>query len=280
MSEWFVNGDRADTIDIDDRAMQYGDGLFETIAIRNGQPRLWSYHAERLRTGCARLDLDDPGMEVPERQLTLALGACASDTKRATAKLIVTAGPGPRGYRRAANALSILVGIFESRALGLGYYRDGVVARMCSTRLAKQPQLAGIKTLNRLEQVLARREWQDDGVFEGLMLDTDDRLICGTMSNVFLVKDQSFVTPAITQCGVSGVMRRHVLALLDEAGISCDVREIEAGELADCEGLLLTNSQFGVLPVRECGRFTWRSSDRARSVMSLVSGSGIDEGSA
>ena len=277
MSEWFVNGEPADSISIVDRAVQYGDGLFETVAIRDGQPRLWSYHVERLRTGCARLDLEDPGERMLARQLNSALEACTFGTDRATVKLIVTAGQGPRGYRRAPGAQTLLVGVFASPVLARDLYRDGVKARICQTRLAIQPQLAGIKTLNRLEQVLARREWQDESTFEGLMLDTEERLICGTMSNVFIINGQSLATPAITRCGVSGVMRRRVLALMNEGGMPCEVRDIEVGELEACDGVMITNSQFGVLPIRDCGQLAWRSAESAEPFMALLRDDGIRE---
>jgi 4-amino-4-deoxychorismate lyase len=152
-----------------------------------------------------------------------------------------------------------------------------VRVRVCATRLAIQPQLAGIKTLNRLEQVLARNEWDDDTVFEGLLLDTAGRLICGTMSNVFLFDGNSLATPAITRCGVSGVMRRHLLATVELAGIDCQVRDIAGDELNHCQGVFLTNSQFGVLPVHRCGSRRWHQDEFSQRLMRLVANSGIAE---
>jgi 4-amino-4-deoxychorismate lyase len=157
------------------------------------------------------------------------------------------------------------------------WYRDGVRVRVCDTRLSVQPQLAGIKTLNRLEQVLARNEWDDETAFEGLLLDTDERLICGTMSNVFLIDGNSLVTPAITRCGVSGVMRRHVMATVEQAGIDCNVRDIAGAELKSCLGGFLTNSQFGVLPVMQCADRTWRQDELSHRLMRLVADSGVAE---
>jgi len=165
----------------------------------------------------------------------------------------------------------------DSSRLPESMYRDGVRTRVCSTRLAIQPLLAGIKSLNRLEQVLARNEWQDETVFEGLLLDTDDRLICGTMSNVFLIHGNTLATPAITRCGISGVMRRHVLATVEQAGIDCDVRDIPSDELSSCQGGLLTNSQFGVLPLIQCADRSWQLNDLSRRVMQLVTDSGVAE---
>jgi 4-amino-4-deoxychorismate lyase len=281
MTEWFRDGQPCDTLPANDRAVQYGDGLFETIAIRNGVPRLWKYHVERLQTGAARLGLAAPPESTLRAGLDAALRQAHADTARCVAKLVMTAGSGPRGYRRGASAAAtLLTGVSAARRLEDACYRDGIVLRLCNTRLARQPQLAGMKTLNRLEQVMARNEWHDDAVFEGLTLDTDGRLICGTMSNVFLIAGQQLITPAITHCGVSGVMRRHVLTLLDEAGIDCEVRDVEAGELWAADGVFICNSQIGILPATRCGSHSWQPQAVFRELTALLRHSGIEEGPA
>ncbi|HSM29668.1 MAG TPA: aminodeoxychorismate lyase [Woeseiaceae bacterium] len=281
MTEWFRDGRADNTVSTDDRAVQYGDGLFETIAIRDGAPRLWTYHVERLQTGAARLGLAVPAEDKLLDSLQAALGQAQADRNRCVAKILFTAGQGPRGYRRAGGApTTLLTGIADAQRLPDSCYRDGVDLRLCHTRLAVQPLLAGMKTLNRLEQVIARNEWNDDSVFEGLTLDTDGRLICGTMSNVFIVTGQALVTPAISRCGVSGVMRRHVLALSDGAGIECRVRDVEAEELWAADAVFISNSQFGVLPARRCGAHTWQPNETFRRIASLLRDSGAVEGPA
>ena len=278
MTYWFDDGRPLDSIRLDDRAVQYGDGLFETIAIRSGRPRLWSYHTERLQTGCARLGLVVPDVQRLEDALSSALANAPVDTDYCVAKLLVSAGTGPRGYKRATDGPgTLLIGLSDSSRLPANMYRDGVRVRLCDTRLAVQPTLAGIKTLNRIEQVLARNEWDDEAVFEGLVLDTDERLICGTMSNVFLIDGNSLATPAITRCGVSGVMRRHLLTTVEQAGIDCEVRDIAGDELKTCQGGFLTNSQFGVLPVTQCAGRTWRQNEFSRQLMRLVANTGVTE---
>jgi len=278
MTQWFREGLSLDSISIDDRSVQYGDGLFETIAIRDGEPRLWRYHLERLHAGCARLGLAAPAKAALEDALSSAVAVSRIDARRCVAKVLISAGQTPRGYRRDLDgAVTILVGLSESARLPAAIYQDGVILQLCNTRLAAQPQLAGIKTLNRLEQVLASRELHDEAVFEGLTLDTDDRLICGTMSNVFLIEGQSLVTPAMTRCGVSGVMRRHLLTILAEAAIDAEVRDVAIDELWSCDGVLITNSQFGVLPVKCCGEKSWQPADMTRRIMKMVADSGIEE---
>jgi 4-amino-4-deoxychorismate lyase len=281
MTQWFRDGRACSTVAADDRGVQYGDGLFETIAIRGGAPRLWDYHVERLSTGAGRLGITAPDAASLRAELDAALGQSQADTDRCVAKFVLTAGTGPRGYRRdSSGSASLLTGIAATRAVHDRLYRDGVELRLCRTRLAAQPQLAGMKTLNRLEQVLARNEWQDDAVFEGITMDTDGRIICGTMSNVFLISGQQLLTPAITRCGVSGVMRRHVLALLHDAEIECQVRDVEADELWAADGVFLSNSQFGVLPARRCGNNDWPIPETFRRIATMLGDSGVHEGPA
>ena len=281
MTEWFRDGRPCDALPAHDRGVQYGDGLFETVAIRNGAPRLWNYHVERLQCGAARLGLAVPTESALRVELDGALEQARTDTDRCVAKLLMTAGAGPRGYRRSSDTpVTLLTGISDSRRPADACYRDGIDLRLCNTRLAIQPQLAGMKTLNRLEQVLARNEWHEDSVFEGLTLDTDGRLICGTMSNVFLIIGQQLITPAITRCGVSGVMRRHVLALLDDADVDFRVRDVEVDELRAADGVFISNSQVGLLPAKRCGSSSWQPHIVFRKLTRMLRESGIEEGPA
>jgi 4-amino-4-deoxychorismate lyase len=281
MTQWFRDGRPCDTVAAGDRGVQYGDGLFETIAIRDGAARLWDYHVERLQTGARRLGIAAPDEATLRAELDAALGQTQADADRCVAKFVLTAGTGRRGYRRdSSGSASLITGISGAREVHDELYREGVELRLCRTRLAAQPQLAGMKTLNRLEQVLARNEWQDDAVFEGITMDTDGRIICGTMSNVFLISGQQLLTPAITRCGVSGVMRRHVLALLHDAEIECQVRDVEADELWAADGVFLSNSQFGVLPARRCGNSDWPIPETFRRIATMLGDSGVHEGPA
>ncbi len=276
MNKNAMNNDASKSID---RAAAYGDGLFETIAIRDSKARLWSLHLERLQTGCARLGLPCPTPDVLLAELETAIGSAGIPTDLATAKLTVSAGTTGRGYQRDPNADSIVrISLHTAKSLPAQDYQSGVATRLCTTRLGVQPLLAGIKTLNRLEQVLARAEWNDEHSFEGLMLDTEGRLICGTMSNVFIVKENVLITPAITRCGVSGIMRRHLISLLrEQEGMECGVRDVAADELTSADEVFLTNSQFGVLPVRAFTSMQWAVGPITRRAQTIASENGVPE---
>ena len=278
MSLWICDGQTVDSIPIDDRSAQYGDGLFETVAIRGGKPRFWNLHMARLQTGCERLGIEAPSVAAIQADVDVAISLHDSASNDATLKIVVSTGSGPRGYgRRSDISPKIRVGIFSAQALPASHYRKGVEVRVCTTRLAIQPQLAGIKSLNRLEQVLGRTEWDDESVFEGLMLDTDTRLICGTMSNVFMATQTALTTPAITRCGVSGVMRQQLIGWLDNAGVACEVRDVEFDELRTAGEVFLTNSQFGILPVRRCQKYDWSIGRITQQAMTLAADNGVTE---
>jgi len=278
VSSWFQNGHALDAIRLDSRALQYGDGLFETVAIRDHQPRLWTLHVERLLFGCDQLGIKAPDPDMLVQQLEYALQSSTIGTQYALAKIIVSAGSGRRGYQRSANKSSeLLIGIFGAVPPDTEFRRQGVLTRLCETSLAVQPALAGIKSLNRLEQVLARAEWQDPDVFEGLMCDTDGQLICGTMSNVFVIRSDSVSTPALDRCGVAGVMRQHVLNTLSASGMTVRVCDISWDHFLTADEVFLTNSQFGVLPVRACDEQQWPVGSQTIKILTLVAKTGIEE---
>ena len=278
MSDWYCDGIRIDGIPVDDRAVHYGDGLFETIAIRAGEPRLWSLHIDRLNSACKRLGIDPPAEKSLYDGIAKALQETYIDPGYALAKIIVTAGSGPRGYKRPETASGrVLTSVMIPQRYPRENYQDGVATVRCETTLAAQPALAGLKTLNRLEQVLARNEWQDNDVFEGLMCDADGHLICGTMSNVFVVRDQSVSTPALDRCGVEGVMRRHVLGTFRSDGGVITETNIDWDEAMSADELFLTNSQFGIMPIRQCGAQHWQVGPVTVKIMKLIEQSGIEE---
>jgi 4-amino-4-deoxychorismate lyase len=236
--------------ELPDRGLEFGDGVFETIAVVNGRLRLIEAHLGRLARGCARLGIAAPATDALRAELEAA--ARAPDT--GVVKLIVTRGAGGSGYAARSGATpQRFVYALPARVRPAALARDGVRVRLCDTRLAEQPRLAGIKHLNRLEQVLARAEWSDAGVAEGLMLDVHGRLVCGTMSNVFLVKDDALVTPSLERAGVEGVMRAALLAAFRSAGARIAVREVDAAELASASEIFLTNALIGAWPVADCG---------------------------
>jgi 4-amino-4-deoxychorismate lyase len=118
--------------------------------------------------------------------------------------------------------------------------------KVCEMRLSKQPKLAGIKHLNQLERVLARNEWADPAIHEGLMLDTDNCVIEGTMSNVFIVKGGKILTPDLTSSGVDGIVRQAVLKQARKADYDISIQKISLVEVVEADEIFMTNSLMPV----------------------------------
>ncbi len=240
-----VNGEPVDLINNQDRGLQYGDGLFETMVVRNGVICFLARHLRRMQQGCDILSINLVNMKL----LSATLQQQATHYEQAVIKLILTAGNSARGYKRSSDSQSNT--IIKVSAMPEADNGRCIKAMLCTTRLARQPLLAGIKHLNRLEQVLARNEWDDESIQEGLLLDTDNWLIEGTMSNIFLAKDGQLKTPDLSQCGVAGIMRSVVIDLAQAAGIVVNISQISETELKTADEIFMTNSLFEVRPVCE-----------------------------
>jgi len=246
MTGTLVNGRPATTVEVADRGFQYGDGLFETIAVRHGSLLLWDLHLDRLSRGCVRLGIPIPSGEVLLREARQLL----THRDRGVLKIVITRGPGGRGYGPPATGEPTrVIQCLDWPNYPDEYARDGVAVRWCATRLARQPRLAGLKHLNRLEQVLARGEWTGPEP-EGLMRDAGGYVIEGTMSNVFAVVRGTLLTPDLSECGVSGVVRSKVIELAQHARMEVTVTPIPAETLEQADELFLTNSLIGLWPIR------------------------------
>lgn len=278
MTDWFRNGDAIGQVDASDRGFQYGDGLFETVAIRNDAPRLWQYHMDRLSKGCTLLGIEKPADTELYEGVMHALRHSDISSACSVAKIIVSAGVGRRGYGRSrATTPTVLFGAFPAAPPPVESYADGVDLALCRTRLASDSPTAGLKTLNRLEQVLARSEFIDSGEFEGLTMDAADNIICGTMSNVFFVTKKSISTPSLERCGVAGVMRRHVVETLRGQGIDTHIQTVKLVDLKNIDEVFVSNSQFGVMPVRSCADMQWPVGETTKNVMSILADNGVAE---
>jgi len=241
-----INGQKTDVISYQDRGFQFGDGVFETIALVQGRCVFWSEHMARLQLGCERLGIMAPNVAV----LAEEAQAVILDEQRGVLKIIVTRGVSDRGYQFLSTIESTRVVFFSSwpRHI-LTNRRSGVCVRVCQTRLASNPHLAQIKHMNRLENVLARAEWREPEIVEGLMLDQSGYVIEGTMSNVFVIEDDCVYTPSITDVGVAGVVRGVVLDYLNQHNVTNQIMPMDLERVLAADGLFITNSLIGIWPV-------------------------------
>ncbi len=257
MTTMLINGVAATEIAVSDRGLQYGDGLFETMKVEDGKIRLWPLHWQRLSQGCERLAIPLIEQAQLEAEMNKLIQQQAENCF--VLKLIITRGSSARGYAFAEPlAPTRILACYPLPQYPPQYQQDGVCVRYCDTLLSENPLLAGLKHLNRLEQVMARNEWHNDDYQEGLMSTAAGHVVDGIMSNLFAVKDGKLFTPSLEQAGVAGVMRQHVINCAKQAGIAVYASCFSRSELEDADELFLSNSLFGIWPIRVIGktRFT------------------------
>ena len=265
MLSW-IDGQPAELLSIQDRGLAYGDGLFETIAVTAGQPSLLERHLARLTEGGARLHIP---LDLP--LLRAELLAFSRQLGDGVAKLILTRGDGLRGYAppQPAQPRRLLLGN-PKPSYPAAHAAQGVRLFPCATRLAEQPVLAGLKHLNRLEQVLARGEWRDAEHAEGLMLDGAGRVIEGVYSNLFIVRDGVLITADLSRCGVAGVMRAELLAQAQALGVPVVVADINIEQLQQADEVFVCNSVYGVWPVCAYAALSWPVGPLTRKLQGIA----------
>lgn len=262
-----INGESRQTLDITDRAFQYGDGLFETIEVLNGQPTLLNRHLSRLEYGCQRLKIPT----VDSKLLNSEIKQLSSQLEHGIIKIIISRGSGGRGYRCPDNAKPTrIISTHPHPNYPKYFQQQGITVLFCNTQLSLNPALTGIKHLNRLEQVLARAEWNDNNIQEGLMLDRAGKVIEGTMSNFFYVKNNTLFTPAEDHCAVAGIMRALILELAEKNGLSISHRLADKDMLLQADEAFVCNSVIGIWPITQLLHKTWQVGEHTKSIMSWV----------
>ncbi len=263
-----VNGQVGVSLDPLDRGLHYGDGLFETLYVNPQGIEFWDQHMQRLVAGCRRLNMEPPSLSILLKE---SLTLIKQSGQPAILKVVLTRGCGGRGYRPPTNGqANRIISLHPLPNYPNVWQKEGVKTRICSTLASINPSLAGMKHLNRLEQVLARAEWREEDVAEGLMFDFNDRLIEGTMSNVFLMLDGQLHTPRLNQSGVSGIMRQAVFEVAKTLNMTLHERDIDKKELCKVEAMFLTNSIIGVWPVNALGGVSYPVNEITQKIQADV----------
>ena len=247
-----VNGKASEHISAADRGLHYGDGVFETLVYKDGKIRALKAHLIRLEEGATQLKIPMPDIDVLTDELQQVASA-ESETQSGDAvlKIILTRGAGGRGYRPSVQPQPTRIISRHALATYPKRAEEGVAVRICAQRLVDNPTLAGMKHLNRLEQVLARMEWDDDEITEGLMCNAHGDIVEGTSSNVFIVESGVLITPPVDRCGVAGIVRAELFEIAHAAGIPCHQRYISPAEFAAADEAFICNSVNGIWPVRQ-----------------------------
>jgi 4-amino-4-deoxychorismate lyase len=249
---YLINGSFDATISPFDRGFAYGDGVFRTLVMRNGAPESWPQHYQKLVADCAAINIVCPSAEL----LMSDLQQLFLLDEVAVAKIIITRGEGNRGYTPPPITAPMRV---VTKSTMPEYpeerFSEGVNLHVCETRLALQPKLAGIKHLNRLENVLARMEWNDahtaSGIADGILLDTNDNVIECTAANIFARFGDTLITPSLVQCGVAGITRQRIIELAHTLSLKTSVETFNLEKLFAADEVIICNSIYDAWQVRK-----------------------------
>jgi 4-amino-4-deoxychorismate lyase len=254
-----------------DRGFAYGDGVFRTLKIINGIPQHWPQHYQKLVADCAVIGIVCPSADL----LIDDMRQLFSLEESAVAKITITRGEGERGYKLPAVTLPTRL-VIKSKLPEYHpeYATNGVCLQVCETRLSNQPKLAGIKHLNRLENVIARMEWQNEAIFDGLLLNAADAVIECTMSNVFARFSDIVITPDLSDCGVAGITRQQIMQLAKPLNLAIQVGPIPLNTLLNADEIIICNSLYTAFQVTNIHHgvqtYTWKSQALAAKIKALI----------
>lgn len=269
---YLVNGHFDHAISPLDRGFTYGDGVFRTMLTQGGLPVNWPLHYQKLVADCAAIGIVCPSAELLMSDfLQLFSVEDIDSSKSEVAKIIITRGEGERGYKPPAVTTPTRVVIKSAMPqYAEENYLTGVHLHLCKTRLAPQNKLAGVKHLNRLENVLARMEWRDEAIFDGLMLDQQGNAIECTMSNLFARFDNTLITPDLSLCGVAGVTRQRIIGVASVLNLRVEITSLSLDHLLQADEIIICNSICGVFQVTKLVDSTWLPQALAKSFRNLL----------
>ncbi|KHT59486.1 4-amino-4-deoxychorismate lyase [Photobacterium gaetbulicola] len=250
-----INGKPDNQTAVTDRAMQYGDGCFTTMLVEHGMVRLWPFHLQRLKETLVWLDIAEPNWQ----ELAATVSKLAANyPEKGGVKVLISRGSGGRGYSAAGCCdTQVVVSEFAWPQQYLRWQQEGIVLGVCQQRLSHSPMLAGYKHLNRLEQVMLKREAEQQQWLDAVVLDVAGNVVESIASNIFWRKGCTVYTPSLELSGVRGVMRRHVLQLVTELDYCLEIVNSPLDNLLCADEVFITNALMALVPVNEINGITF-----------------------
>ncbi|MHA0871943.1 aminodeoxychorismate lyase [Enterobacter pasteurii] len=253
---FLINGLEQETLPAGDRAIQFGDGCFTTARILDGEVCLGDAHIRRLQKACDTLLIPFTQWDTLEGEMR----RLASGKRRGVVKVIISRGSGGRGYSGAAcQHPTRILSVSDYPSHYERWREEGVTLTLSPVRLGRNPMLAGIKHLNRLEQVLIRTHLEQTDAGEALVLDSEGYITECCAANLLWRKGGDVFTPSLEQAGVNGIMRQFCLQQLARAGFSVVEVSVKEDALQSADEVVICNALMPVVPVRAYGPLSWSS---------------------
>ena len=250
---WFNGGVPPPSL-VFSRGLHYGDGVFRTLLKNDFELLDFDEHFDKLANDAAALDLMPHAVEILRQEAQ----GISDGIARCVIKLMLVRAASGRGYRAKGRDSDRIVLRYPAPAWPARHWEQGISAIRSPVQLPRQPDLAGIKHLNRLENVLASRDWPE-GIEEAILCDCDGSPVCGSRTNLFWLKEQTLHTPATDRCGVAGLMRDKVLAIATRLRLQAKIVRASWQELLDADEAFVCNSLIGIWPLQRLQRREWKS---------------------
>lgn len=249
-----LNGELASQIAITDRAVQYGDGLFETIALIRQKLHNWERHFQRLSQGANLLGFDPPDEKLLRAEIDKLIQFQSDENhavERAIVKIILTRGSGGRGYAIPEYSnVQRIISLHTWPEYPQNYYTDGVDIAELKFRLGIQSHLSSIKHLNRLEQIMAKKELGSN-YQEALILNHNSHIIEGVSSNIYFVHKGVLCMPDLKCSGIAGTIREQIRDICQAKQIPYQVADYSITLMPEVSEVFLSNSIIGIWPVKQ-----------------------------
>ena len=269
MSKVLINGIASEYVSVTDRGLHYGDGVFETIACVGNTPVFIEQHLDRMESGARKLKIPFPDRQLFLDDINCLLRGSKSSSTRII-KLILTRGAGKRGYRYETRQIPMRICMVSAWPGHVAHWREhGINARFCQTQVSLNPGLAGIKSLNRLDSVMASSELGTT-YHEGFLSDIDGNVIEGTMSNIFVVLNDALVTPDLSRCGINGIMREQIIDIAHMNNINVVTRNIKRDELLESREIFISNSVIGACVVKQLEQQFYSTDTMTKTISKIL----------
>lgn len=259
VSVW-LDGVPGSALPLPDRGLDFGDGLFETLLLENGRALFRQAHLERLRVGLAALALPDCSSTAEQHLERVCADIVSRGWPWAALRITVTRGAGERGYAAPAQVTPRIIITASPMQHDCRQMPQPAALVFADLRLSSEPFLAGVKHLNRLEQVIAATQARQAQADESVLLDHSGRVVSVAAGNLFFVVGKELVTPPLAACPIHGTRRRLVIEQLAPA-LGLDIREarVESEFFSSCDEVFFTNSLQGLRPVKTLGAASWET---------------------
>jgi 4-amino-4-deoxychorismate lyase len=239
----FVDGQESNVISTNDRGLAYGDGCFTTALVNNGEVMMLPQHLKRLVEQSQQLGL--PKFDLTA--LAASIRKISTGIAKGVVKVIITCGSGGRGYSRlGAEQAKVIVSLHDYPKVYPQWQKQGISVGISKQQLGINPMLAGLKHLNRLEQVLLRTELDKRPEDDLLVSDINGTVIECCSANVFWLKAGQWHTPSLATAGVAGLMRANIL--LTHQHIQSG--DYPIAQLVNIDAMFITNAILGIVPVK------------------------------